>query len=67
MISFVMPSLPGAFRFLSVLQACNVSRLVTGRSKNVNGVPFMAFMSSISTCLFLSWLTFTSALIKFSR
>ena len=45
MISFVMPSLPGALRFLSVLQACIILGLVTGRSKNVDVVPSKAFMS----------------------
>ena len=67
MISFVMPSLSGTFRILSILQDCNSPGLVTLRSKNVDVVTFMVFMSSVSTVLFLAWLTFTSALIKLSR
>ena len=67
LISFVMPSLPGAFLFVRVLQACTTSALVIGRSKCADFVSFTGFASSVSICRFLSWLTFTSALIKFSR
>ena len=48
MISCVMPSLPGAFRFWRLLRACSISGLVTGRSKNVDVVPFMAFVTFFS-------------------
>ena len=47
MISFVMPSLPGAFLFFSDLQACTTSALVVGRSKSADFVSFTTFASSV--------------------
>ena len=42
LISFVMPPLPWAFLFVSVLR---ISALVTGRSKCTDSMPFIVFAS----------------------